>query len=101
MDRRNFLKYFSIIATAIVAGKSTASAYFRQINPFKGKMLPGPAGVSLQDLKIDKHGRVIIRHPNADKRADDTTNPPADTQCGRLFADTDRPPQPPPTDPNC
>lgn len=94
MNRRNFLKCVGIIAATIVSGKATALAYFRQINPFKGKVLPGPTSVSLQDIKIDKHGRVKIRYPGADEYAD-TPNPPADTQCGQspqgsnLFADDD------------
>ncbi len=114
MNRRNFLKFLSSIAYVVGSFMTATFSLFRLFNPSNARAKEVPIGVSLKDIKIDKYGRTVVKHPNngdlcvvADDYVQDKWCPPEDPskctmkQCGCPAPDKQCNCPPPKPNQNC
>jgi len=63
---------------------------FRLFNPSNARAKEGSIGVSLKDIKVDKYGRAVVKHPN-----DGDLSFAADDYAQDLICPCPKPPDPP------
>jgi hypothetical protein len=114
MNRRNILKFFSAIVFVVGSGVTATLSLFRVFYPGNARATKGPIGISLKDIKIDKYGRSLVKHPDnedlslaSDDYVQDKWCPPEDPtkctlkQCGCPAPDKQCNCAPPKPDQNC